>query len=597
MAGIRLWEIWIENQGTASMSHEMIQLIGAAISLVVLIGTIIWWSVRRYIRGLRSRIRKLEGAQEPFQKFWEKVAHAKKKLLRRSNWVKKQEKLFEETLVEKKKLRAERFRLESKLRTVRSELSTAQLTLEQQKKNFDIERETYLHTSKDQTNEIKSLRQQLVELRQMTGTQAPLAGLIQERDEELDRLNKEKLLLEERIKKSENSHEQICRELETKIEGLIDQSQEFTQQIQELSGQFDEKLKALEEANKKIAALEEQLDVVKKERQALSRSSLGRVWERPLRSEVPPFLPLAKRRGMVIISVVNLKGGVGKTTLAANLAAIVGNHGKRVLLVDLDYQRSLSKLCFPDSLIGKLHKEKRTLQHFLLHSQADGAHLLNCVCPNQKVDTCDIIINSEALEVNQVSDSLEDTEMHLQAEWLMNPKGLDVRFILRKALHDPAVSERYDYVFLDCPPRLSTACINGLAASDFALIPVMLDALSSVSAPNLLRKLNQLRTKKVLSDLRILGVIANRVKIVNSEPIKTQADEWNDLFDGCKQAWPQPVHLFRTMIRQSTSFEEAAKRKKFAAITAEFRPLFIDLLSEIEARIKNESVRLATVPA
>ena len=279
------------------------------------------------------------------------------------------------------------------------------------------------------------------------------------------------------------------------------------------------------------------------------------------------------------------------------MAAILGQQGKRVLVIDLDFQRSLSRLCFSNEKIKAIHEEKRTLQHFLLDPHADAARLLRCTSPLGHADGCDIVINAEALQVKDASDSLEDAEMHLQAEWLMNPKGADVRFLLRKALHAPAVRERYNFVLLDCPPRLSTACINALAASDFALIPVMLDKLSAVSAPNLLRKLNQLRFNKILAPLNILGIVANRVEFYSAKPIKSQAAEWDELIVPCREAWGQAEHFFDTKIKQSSAFARAAERQTFAAFTDEFKPVFSDLLDELEARITHESSRAATVSA
>jgi cellulose biosynthesis protein BcsQ len=150
---------------------------------------------------------------------------------------------------------------------------------------------------------------------------------------------------------------------------------------------------------------------------------------------------------------------------------------------------------------------------------------------------------------------------------------------------------------LDCPSRLSTACINGLASSDFALIPVMLDKLSSVSAPNLLRKLKDLRFKKILPQLSILGVIANRVEFYNARPIKAQAAEWDDLIIPCREAWGQEVHFFETKIKQSGAFARAAEKETFAALSDEFKKVFIDLFGEMEERIAHESGRGATVSA
>ena len=79
---------------------------------------------------------------------------------------------------------------------------------------------------------------------------------------------------------------------------------------------------------------------------------------------VPPFRPRADRRA-VIISVLNLKGGVGKTTLTANLAATLATADRPALVIDLDYQRSLSMLLVDDRERLLLHRGGLTAQRFL----------------------------------------------------------------------------------------------------------------------------------------------------------------------------------------------------------------------------------------
>src|SRR5262245_41946837 len=106
---------------------------------------------------------------------------------------------------------------------------------------------------------------------------------------------------------------------------------------------------------------------------------------------------------------------------------------------------------------------------------------------------CSIVTNSDARDEKGVVNSLEETESRLLAEWTVQQDGRDIRLLLREALHAAEMSGKFDCVLLDCPPRLTTACINAVAASDYVLIPVVLDALSARSVPELLRSLQRLR--------------------------------------------------------------------------------------------------------
>ena len=111
---------------------------------------------------------------------------------------------------------------------------------------------------------------------------------------------------------------------------------------------------------------------------------------------------------------------------------------------------------------------------------------------NIAYSNCSIISNSET-QVKEKLDSLEEVEMRLMIEWMIRERKSDIRLYLREALHSLPSQQTYDYVLLDCPPRLTTACINALAASDYILIPVLPDTTSTRSVAHLLRSLRQLQ--------------------------------------------------------------------------------------------------------
>jgi Mrp family chromosome partitioning ATPase len=102
-------------------------------------------------------------------------------------------------------------------------------------------------------------------------------------------------------------------------------------------------------------------------------SSEGRSWCDKVLTGAPPFRPLAERR-TPIISILNLKGGVGKTTLTGNLAAALDELGYRVLLLDLDLQGSLSGLFLSHGDKPQVLKSERLLANFLLRSIDSNLH-------------------------------------------------------------------------------------------------------------------------------------------------------------------------------------------------------------------------------
>ena len=94
--------------------------------------------------------------------------------------------------------------------------------------------------------------------------------------------------------------------------------------------------KLRDQAEKVARRYSDQLDAI--------ANSDGKLWLNSPNGHAVPFLPLTQRR-TVIISTANLKGGVGKTTITANLGATLAKLGLRVLLLDLDHQSSLSNMC------------------------------------------------------------------------------------------------------------------------------------------------------------------------------------------------------------------------------------------------------------
>ena len=327
----------------------------------------------------------------------------------------------------------------------------------------------------------------------------------------------------------------------------------------------------------------------------------GRLWLRPPAGPVPPFRPRADRRA-VIISVLNLKGGVGKTTLTANLAATLATADRPALVVDLDYQRSLSMLLVENTERILLHRGGLTAQRFLAgeaHRAADLETRLKDLGP--AVPHCSVLTNSDARAGGNPADSLEETETRLMVEWLLDRTRPDPRFFLREALHDPGLD--YGYVLLDCPPRLTTACVNALAASDFVLIPVVPDPVSTRAVENLLRTLGRFRDD-LCPDLAVLGVVPNMVRLWKGAPIQDQAEALTELKAAVAAVWDEPFPVFEACIKHDAAFGKSAAALdadgtvRLAVSDPEIGAAFRALADELEKEIRrHESRRTAAVPA
>ncbi len=145
-----------------------------------------------------------------------------------------------------------------------------------------------------------------------------------------------------------------------------------------------------------------------------------------------------------IISVVNQKGGVGKTTSAVNLVAALGAMGKKVLLVDIDPQGNTT------SGYGIGRKNLGVTSYEILINSEDAEKAII----KTKFEGVDIIpsnINLAGAELEMASLDNRDS-------------------LLKKAL--AKVQEKYDYIFFDCPPSLGLITVNALTASDSFIVPI-----------------------------------------------------------------------------------------------------------------------------
>ena len=248
-------------------------------------------------------------------------------------------------------------------------------------------------------------------------------------------------------------------------------------------------------------------DLDKAENRMVKAAKLdGHLWQVKASQVVPPFLPQQKRN-QSIVAVLNLKGGVGKTTVTANLGAAFAREGKRVLLVDLDLQGSLTSHMLPQTLINERFLSKRLLQDYF-KVRADGG------TPKFNDFICDVPLDAPIegkLDLVPTTDQLGYAELNLNMNWLLRQGEQDVRFMLRAGLHDLQVSGNYDIVILDCPPIINVSCVNALAAADYLLIPAVQGKKALERVPRLVETVRAADFRQNVNDaLQLLGVLANR---------------------------------------------------------------------------------------
>lgn len=220
-----------------------------------------------------------------------------------------------------------------------------------------------------------------------------------------------------------------------------------------------------------------------------------------------------------IYTLVNQKGGVGKTTTAINLGAYLAHFGQRVLIVDIDPQANAT---------SSLGVDKHTVKGGTYEVLLGGSPAAALVLQNPRLK----------LAILPASPSLAGAEVELVNE-------LGRESILRQALA-PLV-ERYDYILIDCPPSLGLLTVNGLmAAKDGVFIPVQCEYLALEGLGELTRTIQRVRMA-LFPSLKVRGVV------LTMYDGRTHLSD--DVVSEVRKHFPEQV--FKTIIPRSVRLAEA----------------------------------------
>jgi len=218
-----------------------------------------------------------------------------------------------------------------------------------------------------------------------------------------------------------------------------------------------------------------------------------------------------------VISLLNHKGGVGKTTSAINIGAGLVELGHKVLLLDLDPQANLT--------ISLGIQRQRITIYESLRGESE-------LVPVQIKPNLDVITSSL---------DLSGAEMEL-----VNEPGRE--FLLRQ-LFEP-VQDEYDYIIIDCPPSLGLLTLNALTSSDSVYIPLQTEFLALQGVAKIKQVIDKVRFR-LNKKLKVGGVVATMYdsrKVLNRDVVSTIKKYFGD-------------RVFKTMIRNNVALAEAPAQR------------------------------------
>ncbi|WP_026464732.1 ParA family protein [Adhaeribacter aquaticus] len=214
-----------------------------------------------------------------------------------------------------------------------------------------------------------------------------------------------------------------------------------------------------------------------------------------------------------IISVINQKGGTGKTTTTINLGSALSKLGKKILLVDLDPQANLS---------------------YSLGVTEPAVTLADVFTGTKQL--ADILVHQGNLSIAPGSNELVDIEISLVTQEKRES-------FLKNILAD---AKGFDYILIDCPPSLSILTVNALAASQEVLIPLQMEVLTLQGLNQILNTVAQVR-KAFNPKLRVKGIVVvmydkrRKLSLEVEEYLQENVDEY----------------IFSSRVRQNVKLAEA----------------------------------------
>ena len=245
-----------------------------------------------------------------------------------------------------------------------------------------------------------------------------------------------------------------------------------------------------------------------------------------------------------VISTINLKGGVGKTTTTVALAETLSvEKGKRVLVIDLDPQTNATTMLLGEDQWYELNQQKRTLASLFNDALDPDNRTFDLDATLQKrvsdVRDSNIDLLPSSLDLIDVQDRL--ATIPSGRFYSINPIELLWRAVKTKL-------DDYDIVLVDCPPNLGIITLNGLRISHGYIIPTIPDHLSTYGIPQIVQRVRAF-SEEIAESIVPLGIVVTKYQVQSTVHVTT--------LRRLRSSGDAPV--FQTVIKQTNSIASAAE--------------------------------------
>ncbi|MBY7795372.1 AAA family ATPase [Vibrio fluvialis] len=202
-----------------------------------------------------------------------------------------------------------------------------------------------------------------------------------------------------------------------------------------------------------------------------------------------------------IVSFINLKGGVGKTTTAVNIAAALAENGERVLVIDLDPQTNATVSLIEQHEWQELNDNGQTLYHLFNDMLEDKSEFnIDDAIYYNAGDITGLDLLPSSMFLVDIQDRIPDMD---------NKAYVSHVDVLGNAIED--IKDNYDYIIIDCPPNLGAITLNGINISDCYVVPTVPDILSKIGISLILNRIDSFKRRKRSCNIELAGVIFTKV--------------------------------------------------------------------------------------
>ncbi len=212
-----------------------------------------------------------------------------------------------------------------------------------------------------------------------------------------------------------------------------------------------------------------------------------------------------------VISIINMKGGVGKTTLSIGISDYLSEIGKRVLLIDADPQFNATQAML-DYYKADGFNEDEEENYYTSEILKNEKTIYRLFKPQTNMTQAYTVPSHEEIVIN-LKDNLDILCGDLNLVLVNNYN--DNRFVkrIRNFIEHNGLRDRYDFIIIDCPPTLTIYTDSALMASDYYLIPNRIDRYSIVGIDSLQRAVNNLINEERIN-LKCIGLVYTMIENV-----------------------------------------------------------------------------------